>query len=130
MDERGVTFATKGGRECTLAGVEFLRRFVDHVLPKGFTRIRPDGLLAPCHATTTLERARGLLAPPQPTTAAVAPPAPGDTPPSGETPQPTWVERWMALTGIDADRCSRCGTGRLRRHPLDDRPTPLPWDTS
>ena len=57
MDERGVTFATKGGRECTLSGVEFLRRFVDHVLPKGFTRIRHYGLLAPCHATTTLERA-------------------------------------------------------------------------
>lgn len=48
MDGRGVTFATKGGGQCTLPGVEFLRRFVDHVLPKGFTRIRHYGLLAPC----------------------------------------------------------------------------------
>ena len=46
MGERGVTFATKGGRELTLPGVAFLRRFVDHVLPKGFTRIRHYGLLA------------------------------------------------------------------------------------
>ena len=132
MDERGVTFATKGGRECTLSGVEFLRRFVDHVLPNGFTRIRHYGLLAPCHATTTLERARVLIAPPQPTTTAATPPAPGDTPTNVETPQLTWVERLMALTGIDADRCSRCGTGRLVRWPLDDRPTPSrsPWDTS
>ena len=103
---RGVTFATKGGHECTLSGVEFLRRFVDHVLPKGFTRIRHYGLLAPCHATTI-------------TTLAVG---------SGASP-PTWVERLMALTGIDADRCVRCGVGRLVRHPLDGRRTSSCRDT-
>ncbi len=35
MDDRGVTFFTKGDRQCSLPGVEFLRRFVDHVLPSG-----------------------------------------------------------------------------------------------
>ena len=131
MDEHGVTFATKGGRECTLSGVEFLRRFVDHVLPWGFTRIRHYGLLAPCHATTTLERARVLLTPMM-TATTTATVAPGATRASAESASPTWVERLLALTGIDADRCSRCGTGRLVRWPLDDRPTPSrsPWDTS
>ena len=131
MDEHGVTFATKGGRECTLSGVEFLRRFVDHVLPKGFTRIRHYGLLAPCHATTTLERARVLLTPMM-TATTTATVAPGATRARSESASPTWVERLLALTGIDADRCSRCGTGRLVRWPLDDRPTPSrsPWDTS
>jgi hypothetical protein len=123
MDGRGVTSATKGGGQCTLPGVEFLRRFVDHVLPKGFTRIRHYGLLAPCHATTTLERARVLLTPTMTSTTT--------TPTVGsETSPPTWVERLMALTGIDADRCVRCGVGRLVRQPLDERPTSSPWDTS
>lgn len=126
MDERGVTFATKGGRECTLPGVEFLRRFVDHVLPKGFTRIRHYGLLAPCHATTTLERARALLTP----MTTVGAGAVGASSLSAEPMPPTWVERLMALTGIDADRCVRCGLGRLVRQPLDGRPTPSSWDTS
>jgi Putative transposase len=108
MDERGVIFATKGGPECVLSGVEFLQRFVDHVLPKGFTRIRHYELLEPCHATTMLERARVLIAPPpQPATL-----TPDDTPTSSKGALPTWVERLMALTGIDADRSVRCGVGR------------------
>lgn len=122
VDERSVTFATKGGRQCTLTGVEFLRRFVDHVLPKGFTRIRHYGLLAPSHATTTLERARELLTP-----------TPTPTPNAGEaserTPS-TWIEQLMALTGIDAERCPRCGVGRLVRRPLDALGEPSTWDTS
>jgi hypothetical protein len=131
MDERSVTFATKGGGQCTLSGVEFLRRFVDHVLPKGFTRIRHYGLLAPCHATTTLERARALLTPkPTITTPKPTSVGPGATVPSVDGGPPTWVERLLALTGIDADRCARCGSGRLVRQPLDRGPTPSSWDTS
>ncbi len=47
MDERGVNFDTKGGRECTFSGVDFLWRFRDRVFAKSFTRIRHFGLLAP-----------------------------------------------------------------------------------
>ena len=132
MDERSVTFATKGGGQCTLSGVEFLRRFVDHVLPKGFTRIRHYGLLAPCHATTTLERARALLTPKPTITPTPKPTAvgPGASPSSVDGAPTTWVERLLALTGIDADRCARCGSGRLVRQPLDRGPTPSSWDTS
>ncbi len=127
MDERGVTFATKGGRELTLPGVEFLRRFLDHVLPKGFTRIRHYGLLAPCHATTTLEQARALLSPLSPRS--LAPPTSSSTT-SDADPPTTWIEQLLALTGLDVRRCPRCETGRLMRRPLVDATTPVAWDTS
>jgi hypothetical protein len=59
MDERGVTFRTKDGRAVTVAGHELLARFVEHVLPPGFVKIRHYGLHAARHATTRLEVARG-----------------------------------------------------------------------
>jgi len=125
MDARGVTFATKDGRTVTLDGVEFLRRFVQHVLPKGFTKLRHYGLLAPCHATTTLEHARALLEP-----ATQAPILPTTLIPDGVSHQ-SWIECLLALTGLDATRCPRCKTGRLVRRPLDaHRSRPAPQDTS
>ena len=41
-----VTFRTKSGKTVTVAPVEFLRRFVQHVLPDGFHKIRHFGLYA------------------------------------------------------------------------------------
>ena len=46
---------------------EFIRRFMLHVLPKGFHRIRHFGLLANGSRTTNIERARQLLNVPPPT---------------------------------------------------------------
>ena len=76
-----------------------------------------------------------MLLTPKPTTTTTTttkPPAvgPGATVPNVHGGPPTWVDRLLALTGIDADRCARCGAGRLVRQPLDGRPTPSPWDTS
>lgn len=48
----------------TVAADEFLRRFLLHVVPRGFMRIRHFGLLAPCHRSTRLRRCRELLSPP------------------------------------------------------------------
>jgi len=45
----------------TLDAVEFLRRFVQHVLPKGFLKIRHYGLLASRHRQAKLQRSRQLL---------------------------------------------------------------------
>src|SRR5262245_55099965 len=45
----------------TLDAVEFLRRFVQHVLPKGFMKIRHYGLLASRHREYKLRRSRQLL---------------------------------------------------------------------
>ncbi len=46
----------------TLATFEFIRRFLIHVLPKGFHRIRHYGLLARGACAGNIERARELLA--------------------------------------------------------------------
>jgi len=69
LDERGVTFRCKDYRAkgrarrktMTLAAEEFMRRFLLHVLPAGFHRIRHYGLLANGARTANLARARRLL---------------------------------------------------------------------
>ena len=74
LDERGVTFRYKdyrrNGRErfrtMTLAPDEFIRRFLLHVLPKGFHRIRHYGLFASAACKTNIARARELIAAPMP----------------------------------------------------------------
>jgi hypothetical protein len=74
FDENGVTFKYKNyhadGRArykvMTLATSEFIRRFLSHVLPKGFHRIRYYGLLAKSSCAENLARARQLLAVPKP----------------------------------------------------------------
>jgi len=73
-DERGVTFKYKDYRAdgraryklMTLATGEFIRRFLSHVLPKGFHRIRHYGLFAKSSCADNIARARKLLAIPQP----------------------------------------------------------------
>ena len=49
-------------RTMTLTAMEFLRRFVQHVLPRGFVRIRQFGYLANACRTARLALARTLLA--------------------------------------------------------------------
>jgi Putative transposase len=49
-------------RIMALTATEFLRRFCQHVLPRGFVRIRHFGYLASAHRTTLLALARTLLA--------------------------------------------------------------------
>ena len=50
----------------TLAPDEFIRRFLLHVLPKGFHRIRHYGLLASATCKANIARARELIATPLP----------------------------------------------------------------
>jgi hypothetical protein len=75
MDERGVTFRWKDYRakgktrykSMTLDTGEFMRRFLLHVLPGGFHRIRHYGLLANGSRKASLALARELLNQPAPT---------------------------------------------------------------
>lgn len=53
-------------RTMTLSAVEFLRRFLLHVLPRGFVRIRHFGLLANRQRQQALRRCRELLGPVRP----------------------------------------------------------------
>jgi predicted RNA-binding Zn-ribbon protein involved in translation (DUF1610 family) len=72
LDERGVTFRWKDYRAkgrtrhkvMTLAADEFMRRFLLHVLPSGFHRIRHYGLIANGGRRAHLARIRELLAEP------------------------------------------------------------------
>jgi hypothetical protein len=50
----------------TLATAEFIRRFLSHVLPKGFHRIRHYGLLANGNRADNVAKARELLGVPEP----------------------------------------------------------------
>jgi hypothetical protein len=85
-----VTFRTKDGRAVSLHPVAFLQRFVQHVLPDRFKKIRHAGLYASPQA---LERAHELLASqPQPT-----------------PPPPSWQNVLLTLTGRDVICCPRCG---------------------
>jgi len=84
----------------TLPAAEFLRRFLLHVLPRGFMRIRHFGLLANRHRKGRLERCRALLGVPVST-------------------QPKPVETALALlerlTGKNLTRCSVCERGTMHR---------------
>ena len=56
-----VTFTTRQGKTATLHPVTFLHRFVQHVLPQGFHKVRHGGLYASTRAGGRLEQARALL---------------------------------------------------------------------
>jgi Putative transposase/Transposase zinc-binding domain len=57
-----ITFRTRGEGSCTITPEEFVRRFLLHVLPEQFVKIRHYGLLAPANVNTRLRRAAELLA--------------------------------------------------------------------
>jgi hypothetical protein len=84
----------------TLSAGEFLRRFVMHVLPKGFMKIRHYGLLASRQREQRLRQARRLLLAVTVLTAVVA------------APSSTCVE------AAPLAKCPRCGGTRLVRCPL------------
>jgi hypothetical protein len=112
LDSHGVRFVTRGEGTCTLAPEEFIRRFLLHVLPKRFVKIRHYGLLASgSHARPKAERARQLLA----AKVEVPPDSPGT--PAAEPVGLAWQDLFLALTGIDLSQCPQCH-GRMVRYPI------------
>jgi hypothetical protein len=85
-DANGVTFRVKDYRingperdkTMTLAPDEFIRRFLLHILPKGFHRIRHYGLLANGQRTAHIAKARELLTMPATAEETNAPETPGE----------------------------------------------------
>src|SRR6185437_11706573 len=73
-------------RLMTLSALEFLRRYVQHVLPHGFVRIRQFGFLANRHRSDSLALIRELLA--------------SDAPSQEPSPVTSCEARWQ---------CPRCG---------------------
>jgi hypothetical protein len=92
MDEQGITFKWKDYRAkqrhrhktMTLAPDEFIRRFLLHVLPSGFHRIRHYGLIANTTRKDNLVRARELLMSSKPEDATDAETNAADTADSGD----------------------------------------------
>jgi hypothetical protein len=103
-----VRFRTKEGKTHTVTPVEFLRRFLRHVLPARFHKIRHYGLYAGSSGGE-LERARARLE-------SLGAPAPVT-----RLPCPTWQQLLRELTGRDVEQCRRCG-GPIERIALDPHP--------
>jgi hypothetical protein len=82
----------------TLTADEFLRRFLLHIVPRGFMRIRHFGLLANRTRRATLTQCRTLLGP-----------CPAD-----DAPPESLGVLMSRLTGLDLARCPVCGEGRLQ----------------
>jgi hypothetical protein len=121
FDERGVTFRWKDYRAkgrtryktMTLAAAEFMRRFLLHVLPAGFHRIRHFGLLANAARRNCLAIARDLL-----------------QQPAGEPAEPH--SRMPASPPPPTFACRHCGAPMIviemlqRLHRIRSPPTTLP----
>ena len=103
MDSDKVRFRWKDYRDdnrqktMTLAAEEFIRRFLIHVLPDGFHRIRYFGFLGNCHRARKLALCRKLLG--------MVPADPAANPPAD------YRDRFEALTGQSLRECPHCHTG-------------------
>jgi hypothetical protein len=82
----------------TLDGGEFIRRFLIHVLPDGFHRIRYYGFLSNCHRSRKLAQCRALLG-----MASVGP--------SAVEPTAGYHDRYERLIGHSLRECPHCHTG-------------------
>jgi hypothetical protein len=108
IEDGHVTFRWKDYRDgdahktMTLTAEEFIRRFLLHVLPSGFHRIRYYGLLGNHHGQQKLQRCRRLL----------------EMPPIAATeggPEPTadYRDRYETLTGVSLHECPACHCGHM-----------------
>jgi hypothetical protein len=86
----------------TLSADEFIRRFLLHVLPSGFHRIRYYGFLGNRHRKEKLERCRHLLG--------MAPPKESSAEP---VTQEDFRDRFERLTGRSLRECPVCHRGRM-----------------
>jgi hypothetical protein len=96
----------------TLGAEEFIRRFLLHVIPKGFMRVRHFGFLAN-HRKGCLSKCRQLL---------------GLLPAVPKSPQRSTDQLMLALTGIDITRCPRCLKGTLVW--VSELAVSIPWNSS
>lgn len=105
FDHGQVTFMWKDYREkpayskpMTLSAEEFIRRFLLHVLPHGFFKIRYYGILSSRNHKTKLAQCKILLR------VKIE---------SDVSPTKRWEEILFELTGIDMRVCPVCGNGRM-----------------
>ncbi|MGA7279451.1 MAG: IS91 family transposase [Desulfocapsaceae bacterium] len=85
-------------KELTLSADEFIRRFLLHVLPCGFTKIRYYGFLAHANKKTCIALIRTLI---------------GATSAYAQKLAESVQEMMLRLTGVDICCCPQCGKGKL-----------------
>jgi hypothetical protein len=134
LDDHLVTFRARDNRNpgrhrfVTIQAQEFIRRFLLHILPPRFVKIRHFGLMAPCNAKTKLESARTLIID-QGCASGEVPPERTDIAKESKT----WQEMMEDLTGTNLTLCPQCGKGRLVRFKLSGTQhslSPPIWDSS
>lgn len=103
----------------TVSADEFIRRFLLHVLPEGFHRIRYYGFLGNRHRAEKLDRCRDLLGMPGPQ-------------PSDSRPPKDYRDRYEDLTGHSLRTCPVCHQGQMIIIETFNGVTGPPpyWDTS
>ena len=129
-DDGGVSFRWKDYRvdgpdrwkTMTLHPHEFIRRFLIHVLPKGFHRIRHYGLFANGNRAEAIARARELLA--------VAPPPPKPGPPKPTTDEPRVLPTPCPCCGGRMHVIETFEPGKTPRHRASPTPAVMRLDTS
>lgn len=89
-----------------LDAFEFIRRFLLHVLPKGFFKVRYYGILASRNLKTKLKRCKELL----------------KVRLSKSTEKLNWKELFFQITGTDLSLCPKCNIGRMIIMPLSHSP--------
>jgi predicted Zn-ribbon and HTH transcriptional regulator len=104
LDQGRVTFSYRDRRNAnrlrsmTLESDEFIRRFLLHVLPDGFMRVRHFGFLANRSKKQNLAQCRELL---------------GIEPQPNRTPKKSAREVMLDVTGVDLGLCPVCKVGTL-----------------
>ena len=111
IDDDRVVFRTRDKKVCELEPLEFMRRFLLHVLPRGFVKIRHFGLYAAGHVNSKLAAARFAIE----SQGDVS-----DTTPAPPSPEPVsttldWRDLFYKLTGIDLGACPNCGCALASR---------------
>lgn len=99
----------------TLEAFEFIRRYLYHILPDGFMKIRHYGILSNRYKSRNLKKCRELLGI-----------EPGES--HQKKKKETWEDLLYRITGIDPRLCPHCKKGRMlqkqRIHPLKARSPP------
>jgi predicted Zn-ribbon and HTH transcriptional regulator len=81
-------------KEMRLEANEFIRRFLLHILPEGFYKIRYYGILSSRNKKTKLAICKELL--------------------GKSKSHKSWKELLYELTGIDIEKCPKCKEGRMK----------------
>ncbi|BAV50224.1 transposase [Mesorhizobium loti] len=123
IEDNAVRFRWKdyrhGNRQKVMTVAVFIRRFLLHVLPEGFHRIRYYGFLGNRYRAQKLAHCRDLLSMPVPES-------------SDSRPAKDYRDRYEDLTGHSLRQCPACRQGRMIIVEIFDGATgPRPyWDTS